>query len=62
LLFVHLSTRRLGTSENLGDSVHLLEALDYVPVEVSPAVRIDILLDLLEQNSRGAQRLPRLHV
>ena len=30
LLFVHLSTRRLGTSENLGDSVHLLEALDWV--------------------------------
>lgn len=30
LLFVHLSTRRLGTSENLGDSVRLLEALDWV--------------------------------
>jgi subtilisin family serine protease len=30
LMFVHLSTRRLGTSENLGDSVRLLEALDWV--------------------------------
>jgi subtilisin family serine protease len=30
LIFVHLSTRRLGTSENLGDSVRLLEALDWV--------------------------------
>ena len=27
LIFVHLSTRRLGSSENLGDSVRLLEAL-----------------------------------
>jgi subtilisin family serine protease len=30
LMFAHLSTRRLGTSENLGDSVRLLEALDWV--------------------------------
>jgi subtilisin family serine protease len=30
LMFVHLSTQRLGASENLGDSVRLLEALDWV--------------------------------